>query len=61
MITRWVVLAVLTAAGIPLLLGTIGRAVTAAGERVAPGLEPDACTGSRSARLSTPGTSCWSP
>jgi hypothetical protein len=40
MITSWVVLAVLTAAGIPLLLWTIGRAVTAAGERVAPGLGP---------------------
>jgi hypothetical protein len=37
MTATWVVL---TAAGIPLLLWAIGRAVTAAGERVAPGLGP---------------------
>jgi hypothetical protein len=37
MITSSVVLA---AVGIPLLLWAIGRAVTAAGERVAPGLGP---------------------
>jgi hypothetical protein len=37
MIISWVVLG---AAGIPLLLWAIGRAVTAVGERVAPGLAP---------------------